>query len=75
MIDVVSTAQSQLTESQEERLRSSVEIWNSSFDNWAQEVYLNITNSGSETLKDFEYWDVYIFDTLELDSLHDEESL
>lgn len=66
-IDVVTSAQSKLTESQEERMRSSIEIWNSSFDNWAQEVYINITNSGSETLKDFEYWDLYIFDTDELE--------
>lgn len=64
MIDVVTTAQSKLTESQEERMRSSVEIWNSSVDNiFALEVYLNITNSGSETLMDYEYWDLYIYDT------------
>lgn len=67
MIDVVSSAQSEMTESQEERLRSSIEIYNSSIDTLPSRVYVYITNSGSETLKDFKYWDVYIIDTISED--------
>lgn len=66
-IDVVTSAQSKLTESQEERMRSSIEIWNSSIATEPSRVYINITNSGSETLKDFEHWDIYILDRVSLE--------